>query len=251
MVNGHSLYQSVYLLEGRQLPLTPRMYRRSVTCEKEGVPFVSKIDMAYEEVTTFEPPPDTHTHLLIDSWYVAKRIWRAACQRGWDVTGGLKSNRVMRIILPDGTRMWMKVREYAATLTADDFSEVTWPTEEGGKVVYVHLVKTWVRKLGPCRVLIVRLDPNAGPEGTRYWVTTCLEESAEQIIVHVARRWVILDEIRAVHRAQQGEHLTLGQARQQVRESHQEALLDWLIAQVQAGVPRAEIHQALKPAMRL
>jgi len=36
-----------------------------------------------------------------------------------------------------------------------------------------------------------------------------------------------------------------------VRESHQEALLDWLIAQVQAGVPRAEIHQALKPAMRL
>jgi hypothetical protein len=67
VVNGHSLYQSVYVLEGRQLPLPPRLYRRKVTCEAEGAPFVSKIDMAYEEVTTFEPPPDTHTHLLIDT----------------------------------------------------------------------------------------------------------------------------------------------------------------------------------------
>ena len=288
VVQGHSLYQSVYLLEGRQLPLTPRMYRRKVTCEREGVPFASKIDMAYEEVTTFEPPPDTHTHLLIDSWYVTKRIWKAARQRGWDVTGGLKSNRVMRIITADGTREWMKVREYAATLTAEDFSEVTWPTEDGGKVVYVHLVKTWVRKLGPCQVLIVRLDPNDGPEGTRYWVTTCLEESAAQIVAHAAHRWVIevlfadlkelmgsdhyqvhtaraivrfwalglclyqfLDENRAVQGPRCGDRLTLGQARQQVRESHREAVVDWLIAQVQSGVPRSEILQALQPAMRL
>ena len=288
VVNGHSLYQSVYLLEGRQLPLTPRMYRRRVTCEKEGVSFASKIDMAYEDVTTFEPPPDTHTHLLIDSWYTAKRIWKAARQRGWDVTGGLKFNRVMRIINSDGTRQWMQVHEYAATLTADDFEPATWPTEEGGKQVYVHLVKTWVRKLGPCQVLIVRLDPHAGPEGTRYWVTTRLEDNAAQVVVHAAHRWVIevlfadvkelmgsdhyqvrtaraivrfwalglclyqfLDEIRAIQRSTQGEHLTLGQARQRVRESHQEMLLDWLIAQVQAGVPRSEIHQALQPAMRL
>jgi len=42
------------------------MYHRKVTCEEEEVPFVSKIDMACAEVTTFEPPPDTHTHLLVD-----------------------------------------------------------------------------------------------------------------------------------------------------------------------------------------
>jgi len=112
--------------------------------------------MAYEEVTTFEPPPDSHTHLLVDCWYMARRIWRAARRRGWDVTGGLKSNRVMRVINPDGTRRWVKVREYAASLTADDFEEALWPTEEGDKasplralaqrVVYAHLVKTWVRK---------------------------------------------------------------------------------------------------------
>jgi len=288
VVTGHSLSQSVYLLAGRQLPLTPRMYRRKATCEKEGVPFASKIDMAYEEVTTFEPPPDTHTHLLTDSWYTAKRIWKAARQRGWDVTGGLKSNRVIRVLDSDGTRQWMKVREYAAELTADDFEQVLWPTAAGDKMVYAHLVQTWVRGLGPCQVLIVKLDPDDDPEHTRYWFTSRRDDTLEQVIGHVAQRWTIevlfadfkelmgsdhyqmrsaraivrfwalglclyqfLDEVRATHRCIWEEHLTLGQARQQVRESHQEMLLDWLIAQVQAGVPRVEIHQALQPAMRL
>jgi hypothetical protein len=288
VVNGHSLYQSVYVLEGRQLPLTPRLYRRKVTCEAEGVPFVSKIDMAYEEVTTFQPPPHTHTHLLIDTWYMAKRIWRAARRRGWDVTGGLACNRVMRLIEPDGTRRWMRVDEYAAPLTADDFEEVLWPTEEGDKVVYAHLVKTWVRKLGPCQVLIVKPEPDADLEHTRYWATSRLDDTLEQVIGHVAQRWCIevlfadfkelmgsdhyqmrsaraivrfwalglclyqfLDEVRAAHRCLWGEHLTLGQARQQIRESHWEGLLDWIFDQVEAGATRNEIRQALQPAMRL
>ena len=36
---GHSLFQSVYCLLGRQLPLTPQMYRQKTVCEKEGVRF--------------------------------------------------------------------------------------------------------------------------------------------------------------------------------------------------------------------
>jgi hypothetical protein len=288
VVNGHSLYQSVYLLEGQQLPLTPRMYRRKVTCEAEGVPFASKIDMAHEEVSTFEPPPDTHTHLLIDSWYMARRIWRAARRRDWDVTGGLKCNRVMRLIEPDGTRRWVRVDQYAAGLTADDFDPVLWPTAAGDKVVYAHLVNTWVRKLGPCQVLIVKLDPNDDLEHTRYWATSRLHDTLEQVINHVAQRWTIevlfadfkelmgsdhyqmrsahaivrfwalglclyqfLDEVRATHRRIWGERLTLGQARQQVRESHREGLLDWIFDQVQAGATRNQIRQALQPAMRL
>jgi hypothetical protein len=288
VVKGHSLYQSVYLLEGQQLPLRPRMYRRKVTCEAEGVPFASKIDMAYEEVTTFEPPPDTHTHLLIDTWYTARRIWRAARQRGWDVTGGLKCNRIMRLIQADGTRWWMRVDQYAASLAADDFEPVIWPTAAGDKTVYAHLVNTWVRKLGPCQVLIVKLDPNDDLEHTRYWATSRQHETLEQVIGHAAQRWTIevlfadfkelmgsdhyqmrsaraivrfwslglclyqfLDQVRATHRRTWGENLTLGQARQQVRESHREGLLDWIFDQIQAGTTRHEIRQALQPAMRL
>ena len=288
VVNGHSLYQSVYLLEGQQLPLTPRMYRRKGTCEAEGVPFASKIDMAYEEVATFESPLDTHTHLLVDTWYTARRIWRAACQRGWDVTGGLKRNRVMRLIESDGTRRWLSVDQYAAGLTADDFDPIFWPTATGEKMVYAHLVNTWVRKLGPCQVLVVKLDPDDDLEHTRYWATSRQHDTLEQIIGHAAQRWTIevlfadfkelmgsdhyqmrsacaivrfwglglclyqfLDQVRATHRRTWGEHLTLGQARQQVRESHREGLLDWIFDQIQAGATRNEIRQTLQPAMRL
>jgi len=48
-----------------------------------------------------------------------------------------------------------------------------------------------------------------------------------------------------------GETLTLGQARQQVRNSHQGALLDWIFEQIERGVPHNEIRQALQPAMQL
>jgi hypothetical protein len=288
VVNGHSLFQSVYVLAGRFLPLTPHLYRRKVTCEAEGVPFVSKIDLAYQEVTTFTPPPDTHTHLLMDSWYTAKRIWKAALARGWDVTAGLKSNRVMRWMDPDGTRPWLPAHKYAASLSADDFKPVIWPTQEGNKVVHAHLVQTWVRKLGPCQVLIVKLDPHDEPELTRYWVTSRLEDTIEQVVEHAAQRWDIealfadfkelvgsdhyqirsaqgivrfwalgwcllqfLDEMRATHYQSTGERLTLGQVRQRLRETHQLQLLDWIVGQVKASTTVADIRLALEPAMRL
>ncbi len=287
-VNGHSWFQSLYVLAGQQLPLTPHVYRRKVTCEAEGVPFVSKIEMAYTEITTFEPPPDTHTHLLIDSWYMARRIWRAARQQDWDVSGGLKSNRKMRLLEPDGSRRWVEARKYAADLTSDDFEKVVWPTQEGNKLVYAHLVKTWVRKLGPCQVLIVKLDPNDPPERTRYFVTSRVDDTLEQVVRHLAQRWTIellfadckelmgidhyqmrsaqaivrfwalglclyqfLDEIRATHLQIWGERITLGQARQQIREAHQEGLLDWLFDQIQAGASRNHLREALRPAIRL
>lgn len=147
-------------------------------------------------------------------------------------------------------------RVYAG-LTADDFDEVIWPTKEGDKVVYAHLVKTWVRKLGPCQILIVKLDPDGDLEHTHYWATSRRDDTLEEVVGHVAKRWTIevlfadfkelmgsdhyqmrsaraivrfwalglclyqfLDEVRATHRRIWGEHLTLGQARQQIRESH-------------------------------
>jgi hypothetical protein len=288
VVQGHSLFQSVYVLEGQQLPLTPRMYRQKVTCLAEQEPFVSKIDMAYQEITTFEPAPDTQTHVLTDSWYAARRIWRAALQRGWDITCGLRSNRPMRLIELDGSHRWLSVSEYAATLTPDDFTAIAWPTQEGEKIVYAHLVKTWVRKLGPCQVLITKLHPDDPLDQCYYWATSRLDDTLEQVVGHVAQRWTIevlfadfkelmgsdhyqirsaqgilrfwalglclyqfFDEVRVAHHRLWGEDLTLGQARQQIRNSHQAALLDWILDQAEAGASRTEIGWALQPAMQL
>ena len=83
VVTGHSLFTSLYVLLGRRCPLAPRLYRQKAVCEREGVPFHSKVDLAVAEIEAFEPVPGAHTHLLMDSWYHCRRVRRTAEGRGW------------------------------------------------------------------------------------------------------------------------------------------------------------------------
>src|SRR5207245_3861744 len=80
-VRGHSLVESLYVLLGRRCPLAPQLYRQQAVCEKEEVPFASKIELMKETIRTFEPVAGTVTHVLLDSWYSAKCIWRVARER--------------------------------------------------------------------------------------------------------------------------------------------------------------------------
>jgi hypothetical protein len=64
----------------------------------------------------------------------------------------------MRLIAENGSRQWLSLAEYAATLQEEDWEEATWPSQQGGHTVYVHAVRTWVRKLGPTQLLITRLS---------------------------------------------------------------------------------------------
>ena len=153
---GHSLFEGVYVVEGHQYPLSPQMYRQKTVCEREGVPFLSKIDMAENVILEFEPLPNTCTHVLVDSWYVSKRIWKAVKTRQWDLTGGLKKNHKLRIMDLEGNLIWVQVDDYAEELTNDAFKPVTWPNQEGGQTVYACLLRTKVKKLGACQVLIVK-----------------------------------------------------------------------------------------------
>jgi hypothetical protein len=132
VVTGHCLFTGLYVLLGQRCPLKAQMYRQKPVCQQEGVPFQSKIDMAVDEIDHFEPVAGTHTHVLIDSWYHCKQVRRAAQKRGWDVSGGLKSNRVMRRIAADGSWEWLKLFDYAAGLGRDDWQEVLWPADQGG-----------------------------------------------------------------------------------------------------------------------
>jgi len=62
--------------------------------------FQSKIDLMEAVIRSFEPVTGTLTHVLLDSWYSAKRLWRAARERGFLITTGLKSNRGHRVEVP-------------------------------------------------------------------------------------------------------------------------------------------------------
>jgi hypothetical protein len=191
VVQGHCLFTGVYVLLGQRCPLPAAMYRQKDTCAREGVPFQSKIDLAVQQIETFEPVADTHTHVLIDSWYHCKQVRRAAQHRGWEISGGLKSNRVMRLVAEAEQREWLKLSDYIARPTPDDWQEITWPAEDGGQVVYAHLVKSWIRKLGPTLVLITCHDLAAPRPSFRYWGSTQLELSAQALADLLAIRWQV------------------------------------------------------------
>jgi hypothetical protein len=148
------------------------LYRQAKVCEAEKVPFRSKIELMETLIREFEPVDSTKTHILLDSWYCAKCLWHAARERDFLITTGIKSNRWVRVAdetAPQGW-CWQKLSDYAAQLSKSDFVQLPWP--RGGKMVWVHVVKTSVRKLYQCQVIIVRHSLDAPLSQTRYWASS-------------------------------------------------------------------------------
>mgnify|MGYP001561235514 CR=1 FL=1 len=275
VVPGHCLFSGLYRLLGQCCPLVPEMYRQKAVCEREEVAFRSKIDMAVESIGRFEPVPETKTHVLVDSWFHCKRVRCAAQARGWDFSGGLKSNRIMRLIAPDGSREWLPLPVYAARLSEEDWVEVIWPSEQGGQVMCAHVVQTWIRKLGPTLLLITRHSLDDPLTQTRYWGSTVMDLDAQGMVDILAIRWEIetffeydkdllgsdhyqlmtangiirfwtltacllcfLEEQRAMT-TEKG--ITCGDIRRRIQDEHRRNLLYWLQAQFQTGVTVDEI----------
>jgi hypothetical protein len=283
-VVGHSLVQALYVVAGRRCPLAPRLYRQQAVCAAEGVPFRSKIDLMVETIRTFAPPPDTQTHVLVDSWYGAKAVWRAARARGFLLTSGLKSNRSLRVPDADDPRgwRWQPLAEYAAALPDGAYTAVTWPAREGGRTVYVHVAQTRVRKLYRCQVVIVREALDAPLSQARYWASSDLMADLPTLVGHIATRWEVevlfadakdvlgldqyqfmtasalvrfwtlvlaayvwLEEEQARQREARQRHVTLGEARDAVQRAHRRHLLAWVQAQFQAGATPETLAEAL------
>ena len=278
-VLGHSLFQALYVLEGRQCPLPPKMYCTKSACEKEEKPFLSKIDMAVNTVTDFEPAEQTRTHVLADSWFACRKLWRAAKKRGFAISGGLKANRKMRLAEAEGKSVYVSLSAYAASLTPEQFSECRWPSASEGKAVWVHRVRTFVRKLGPCQVLVVRSSLDATLKQTRYFVTSLLEADTETILAILAIRWKIetfFDDLKELfgsdhyqmmsatsilrfwtlgccaymfleeQRAQRGmAGCSIGTIRRQIDKEHQSHLLEWLQQGFQSESGPKEMRQRL------
>jgi hypothetical protein len=270
---GHSLVQGLYVLLDRTCPLAPQLYRQAKVCEAEKVLFHSKIELMEALIREFEPVAGTQTHILLDSWYCAKCLWHAARERDFLITTGLKSNRWVRV--PDDTVAqgwrWQKLSEYAAGLSEQDFELLPWP--RGGKKVYVHVVKTSVRKLYRCQVVIVRHNLTAPLAQTRYWASSDLEADAHGLLAHIAARWeievffgdgkeelgldhyqvmstsallrfwtlamlayVFLEEEQQRLRLSWQRLVTIGEARREIQRRHRRRLLEWLHEQFLSSV---------------
>jgi SRSO17 transposase len=284
-VVGHSLVQALYVVADRHCPLEPQLYRQQAVCTAEGVPFHSKIDLMDERIRTFAPLPGTVTHVLLDSWYAAKRLWKTARGRGFLITTGLKSNRQLCIAdpaTPQGWR-WQSLADYAADLTAADYQPVTWPSQEAeSRQVWVHVVQTRVKKLYRCQVILVRETLEAPVSQVRFFASSDLEADAHTLVGHLAARWAVevlfadgkellgldqyqvmsadgivrfwtlawaaycyLDEERARLRMERQCHVTLGDARRAVQRTHWHHLIMWTHQQFLAGMPPQTVFERL------
>lgn len=278
VVSGHCLFMGLYVLLGQRCPLQARMYRQQSVCQQEQIPFQSKIDMAVDEIEHFQPVQDTHTHVLVDSWYHCKQARRAAQRRGWDFSGGLKSNRVMRLVHADGNREWVQLSTYAAGLSREDWIEVVWPGGGDGHSMYAHLIPTWIRNLGPTLVLITCHDLDQPLKSIRYWGSTRMDLNAQGLVDILAVRWEVetffeyeKDLLGSDHyqlmtseavlrfwtlttcllywledqRAQEQEPaITCGDIRRKTQYDHRRNLLVWLETRFRQGLPIDQIcHQ--------
>jgi hypothetical protein len=272
-VQGHDIVLTHYMLLGRGCPQQPALYRQKAECAREQVPFQSKIDLMAEQITRFVPVEGTQTHVLLDSWYACKRLWKLARTLGYAITTGLKSNRWLWVAdaeLPGGGQ-WQRLSDYAARLTAADYQAVTWPSQQGGHTVWVHVIRTRVRKLYTCQVVLVRESLSAPVSSVRYWASSDLEADAAGLVAHIAARWgievliaevkelgldqyqvlsvegivrwwtlvlavyVFLEEQRARLVAERGTALTIGATRRELQAGHRRNLLDWLFVRFQHG----------------
>jgi hypothetical protein len=202
------------------------------------------------------------------------------------LTGGLKKNHKLRITDVEGQRIWMTVADYAAELPKEAFQPVVWPNQDGGQTVYACLVRTRVKKLGACQVLMVKTSPDEPGENARFYLTTRCADSLEQVVQAMARRWTVetlfadfkelmgsdqyqlqsaeaiirfwalglclyqyLDSLR--HRLIRIYHrdFTLGETLRWLRERNDRQKLVWICCQVADGATASQIQSHLAPAL--
>jgi hypothetical protein len=284
-VVGHSLVQGLYVVQGRHCPLEPQLYRQQTVCAAEQVPFQSKIDLMDTLIDTFQPLPGTRTHVLLDRWYAAKRLWKTARGRGFQISTGLKSNRMLRSADPDAPNgwRWEGLTEYAAGLPDADYQPVPWPSQEAEpRQVWVHVVQPRVKKLYRCQVILVKETVDAPVTQVRYFASSDLTAEVTTLVGHLAARWAVevlfadgkellgldqyqvmnaeaivrfwtlawaaycyLDEERARLRREWQRHVTLGDARREVQRTHWHHLIRWMHQQFVAGAAPQTVYERL------
>ena len=153
-------------------------------------------------------------------------------------------------------------------------------------MVNAHLLRTQVKRLGACQVLIVRDHPTDLTSTLRYFATSRLEDTLEQVVTATAQRWTVetlfadfkelmgsdqyqlhsaeaierfwavafclyqfLDSLRHRLERLKKQHFSLGEVRTWLIDRHRNQKLDWVCSQAARGASSALIRQYLRPAL--
>jgi len=79
--------------------------------------------------------------------------------------------------------------DYAACLSPEQYQKVHWPNQNDPRDVYVHVVRTRVRKPYTCQLVIARYSLTCPLKAVRYWASSDLDADLPTLVNHIATRW--------------------------------------------------------------
>lgn len=173
-LHGHS--------NGLSLPLDFKTYLSEESSAEQKRSFKTKVELALDTLKGIDIQLERKSYVLTDSWYTSAGFINESQRLGFQVIGGIKSNR---IFYPEGIRS--KLSEYSKTLREEDLDVVT----VKGRTHYVYRYEGAVKGIENIVVLMSWIDEFDSSKPPFYLVTTDASLSSEIIIDYYSHRWEI------------------------------------------------------------
>ena len=173
-LQGHS--------NGLSLPLDLKTYLSEESGAEHNRSFKTKVDLALETLKEVDIQLERKSYVLIDSWYTSAEFINESQSLGFQVIGGIKSNR---IFYPEGIRS--KLSEYSKTLREKDLDVVT----VKGRTHYVYRYEGAIKGIENIVVLMSWIDEFDSSKTPFFLVSTDTSLSSGRIIEYYGHRWEI------------------------------------------------------------
>ena len=181
VIYGHSMVSSQYRVGSVSLPYDFQFYRGEKDSLKNKVVFKSKQDIAKAFIREFEPFFNEKIYILLDSWYTSKEVIQATKDRGFNIIGGIKSNRVFRL-QENGHKH--RISTYVKNLRNTSFEEVVL----GEGAFLVRRVECFLPGVGNAVILISKRKK----DGSKCFIlSTDTSLCNEDILKYYSYRWDI------------------------------------------------------------
>jgi hypothetical protein len=252
---GHNLVMLFWRCGDLRLPFACRLYTKDS---------VSRIDLAKELIQLL---PDFHlpAYLLMDTWYTCASLLDVAAQKGLQVIGGLKTNR---ILYPAG--IGTPANQFASHISQSETHLVT----VGDDRYHVYRYEGSLNKIPNAIVLFCWPDGTFGdPKSLRMFLSTDVSISTESLLSHYTCRWAIetffqclksvfsmdryqIRHVSAIRRflllllltyiyCEQAGHNHVSQGLSFLRKDRKRQLIEWVYTQAQEGIPLSEVKRFL------
>lgn len=172
---GHQFFTAVIYTPAIQLPLFPKLYSKNTT---------SKIDMA-SDLVDFVLEHMQLNEIIFDSWYSDKKLINKCLTKKVKVVCGIKANR--NVSFEKGE--WQNLSAFSKTLKLDEL-ENYWIDEVKYKI---GEYKAKLKGIPVVKLIASHKYNEKEKEwnGTRYFISTCVEDTSVQIVRTYRIRWFI------------------------------------------------------------